>query len=149
METTSSLSSSSYPRSPPHQTRVVGDATRRRTRSTDIVINEPDASSSLVKPKTEPLLLPVKQEHLAMAENDETILKWAWYDYVREETERQRRSLEEIAAHRCGREEGGIIILDDIDEEAPGPSNPVRHGDLGQWCSKDDVRRQRQKCSLV
>ena len=44
---------------------------------------------------------------------------------------RQCRALEEIAAWRRGREEGDIIILDDSDEEAPGPSNPVRHGDPG------------------
>ena len=31
----------------------------------------------------------------------------------------------------------GVVILDDSDEETPGPSNPVLHGDLGQGCSKD------------
>ncbi|KAE8779539.1 Cysteine-rich receptor-like protein kinase 10 [Hordeum vulgare] len=51
--------------------------------------------------------------------------------------ERQRRALEEIAARRCGREEGGVVILDESDEEASMPSNPVRHGDPGQGCSKD------------
>ena len=50
---------------------------------------------------------------------------------VRQEMERQRCALEEIVARRCGREEGGIVILDDSDEEAPWPSNPVRHGDPG------------------
>ncbi|KAE8813501.1 Cysteine-rich receptor-like protein kinase 10 [Hordeum vulgare] len=50
---------------------------------------------------------------------------------------RQRRTLEEIAARHRGREEGGLVILDDSDEEASGPSNPVRHGDPGQACSKD------------
>ncbi|KAE8814687.1 Homeobox protein KNOX3 [Hordeum vulgare] len=73
----------------------------RRTCSGGIVINKPDASSHLVKPKAEPGLLPVKQEHLAI------------------------------------RKEGGIVILDDNDEEAPGPSNRVGHGDPGQGCSKD------------
>ncbi|KAE8801931.1 putative WRKY transcription factor 35 [Hordeum vulgare] len=50
--------------------------------------------------------------------------------------ESQRRALEEIATRRRGRKEGVIVILDEGDEEA-GPSNPVRHGDPGQGCSKD------------
>ena len=55
----------------------------RHTRNTRIN-NEPDASFRLVKPKTEAGLLPVRQEHLAMAAADEAALKWAWDDYVRE-----------------------------------------------------------------
>ncbi|KAE8800915.1 Cysteine-rich receptor-like protein kinase 10 [Hordeum vulgare] len=109
----------------------------RRTRSDGIIINGPDASSRLVKPNTEPGLLPVKQEHLNMAADDETALKWAWDDYLREETERQRRALEEIAARRRGRKEGSLVILDDSDKEASVPSNNVRHSDTGQGCSKD------------
>ena len=57
--------------------------------------------------------------------------------YVREEMARQRRALKEITARRRGREEGGVLFLDDIDEEAPGPSNPPRIGDAGQGCSRD------------
>ncbi|KAE8783891.1 SEC12-like protein 2 [Hordeum vulgare] len=45
-----------------------------RMRNVDLVINEPNTSYCLVKPKTEPRLLPVKQEHLAMAAADETAL---------------------------------------------------------------------------
>ncbi|KAE8815552.1 hypothetical protein D1007_07018 [Hordeum vulgare] len=88
----------------------------RRTRNVDILINEPDAYSRLVKPKTEPGLLSVKQEHPAMAADDEAALKWARDDYVREEMKCQRRALEEIATHRRGREEGGGVILDESDE---------------------------------
>uniref|UniRef100_R7WA37 ABC transporter domain-containing protein n=1 Tax=Aegilops tauschii TaxID=37682 RepID=R7WA37_AEGTA len=51
--------------------------------------------------------------------------------------ERQRRALEEIAAWRRGRDEGGVIVLKDSDEEAPPPTNPVRQGDPGQGCNKD------------
>ena len=86
-----------------------------------------------------------------MAADLETGLKWARDDYVRDEMERQRRALKEIAARRRGRDEGGVVILDDSDEvdgvgaregvgggqrrggreEVPGPSNHVRHGNLG------------------
>ncbi|KAI5010891.1 hypothetical protein ZWY2020_013028 [Hordeum vulgare] len=109
----------------------------QRTRSSCIVINEGGSSSRLVKTKTESMLLPVKKEHLDMTVDDETALKWARDDYVREEMEHQHRALEETVARGRGREEGGGVILDDGDEEAPGPSNPVRHGDPGQGCSKD------------
>ena len=99
----------------------------------------------LVRPKTEPGMeatptpVAVKQEHLDMAADDETALKWARNDYVREEMVRQRRALEEIAARRRGREEGGVVILDDSDEDAPRPSNVKLHrlGDPGQGCSRD------------
>ena len=50
---------------------------------------------------------------------------------------RQRLALEKIAARRHGHEEGGIVILDDSDDDAPGPSNPPRIGDTGQGCNKD------------
>ncbi|KAE8778073.1 Cysteine-rich receptor-like protein kinase 10 [Hordeum vulgare] len=109
----------------------------RRTRNGDIVINEPDASSRLVRPKKESVFLPVKQKHLDMAADDKTALKWAWDDYVREEMERQHRALEEITAWHRGRGEDDVVILDNSDEDAPGPSNPLRHGDLGQGCSKN------------
>ncbi|KAI4975343.1 hypothetical protein ZWY2020_048950 [Hordeum vulgare] len=68
---------------------------------------------------------------------DETALEWARDNYVREEMESQRRALEEIAARCRVREEGGVVILDDNDEDTLGPSNPVRHSDPGQGCSKD------------
>ncbi|KAE8805904.1 Cysteine-rich receptor-like protein kinase 10 [Hordeum vulgare] len=77
-----------------------------------------------------------------MVADEEIVLKWVWDDYVREKMERQRRALEEITAQRGGREEDGGVILDDNDEEAPGPSNPVCHGDPGQGCSKDGGRVQ-------
>ncbi|KAE8781999.1 SEC12-like protein 2 [Hordeum vulgare] len=107
-----------------------------RTRNRGIVINELNATSRLVKPKTEPGLLPVKQEHLTMAADDETALKWD--NYIREEMERQRRALEEIVARRRAHEEDGVVILDDNDEEVPGPCDHVRQADPVQGCSKDD-----------
>ncbi|KAE8816620.1 hypothetical protein D1007_05966 [Hordeum vulgare] len=75
-----------------------------------------------------------------MAAVDETTLKLEWEDDFREDMERQHRTLEEIAARRRGHEEGGIVILNNGDEEAPRPSNPVFHGDPGQGCSKDGDR---------
>ncbi|KAE8779431.1 Cysteine-rich receptor-like protein kinase 10 [Hordeum vulgare] len=45
--------------------------------------------------------------------------------------------MEETFARRRGREEGGVVILDESDEEAPTPSNLVLLGDPGQGCSKD------------
>lgn len=130
---------------------------RRSGRSSGgITINEgrrrepspPRGHLRLVRPKTEPgTPAVVKQEHLDMATaDDEAALKWARDDYVREEVERQRRALEEIEArHRARREEeiAGLIILDDdSDGEAPGPSNPDLHrfGDAGQGCSRDGGR---------
>ncbi|KAE8805130.1 Cysteine-rich receptor-like protein kinase 10 [Hordeum vulgare] len=106
----------------------------RLTRNSALVINE---ASHFVKTKTESTLLLMKKEHEAMAADEETALKWARDDYVWQEMERQRRALEEIAARHCSREEGGGVILDDSDEDTPGPSNPVHHGDLGQGRSKD------------
>ena len=72
----------------------------------------------------------MKKEHEDMAAADETALKWAKADYVREQMECQRRAFEEIVAQRRGREEGGVVVLDSDDEDAPGPSNPPRVGDL-------------------
>ncbi|KAE8817384.1 Cysteine-rich receptor-like protein kinase 10 [Hordeum vulgare] len=143
METTSSFSSGSCSRSSgssallPVKPKPRETSLDRHTRSGSIGINKPDASSRLVKPKTEPTLLPVKQEHPTMATDNETALKWVQDDYVHEEMERQDRALKEIAAQRRGREEDGVVILDDSDEEAPGPSNTVRHGDQWHGCSKD------------
>ena len=56
-----------------------------------------------------------------MTADDETALKCARDDYVRLEMERQRRTLEEIAARCQCRNEAGIIVLEDSDDEAPGP----------------------------
>ena len=70
----------------------------RRTRSGALVINEAARSSlrgsfPLVRPKPEPGLLPVKPEHVEMAAlDDESALKWAKEDYVREQVRRQRRT---------------------------------------------------------
>ncbi|KAE8771296.1 putative WRKY transcription factor 35 [Hordeum vulgare] len=71
----------------------------------------------------------MKKEHEAMVDDEE--------NYIWQEMERQCRALKDIAARCRDREEGCVVILDDSDKEAPGPSNPVRHGDPGQGCSKD------------
>ncbi|KAE8803885.1 Protein kinase APK1A, chloroplastic [Hordeum vulgare] len=47
----------------------------RRTCSGTLVINEASSSSRLVKPKTEPTLLPVKKVQEAIAADEETMLK--------------------------------------------------------------------------
>ncbi|KAE8811928.1 Cysteine-rich receptor-like protein kinase 10 [Hordeum vulgare] len=86
------------------------------------------------------LFLPVKQEHIDMAATNETALKRARDDYIREEMERQRSALEEIVARRRGHEEGDVVVLNDSDEEAPGSSNPVCHGDPREGCNKDGGR---------
>ena len=52
----------------------------------------------------------MKKEHEDMAAADETALKWAKADYVREQVERQHRAYEEIKARRRGRDKGGIIV---------------------------------------
>ncbi|KAE8815744.1 Cysteine-rich receptor-like protein kinase 10 [Hordeum vulgare] len=103
----------------------------------DGVPSPPSSSSRLVKPKTESVLLPMEKEHKAMFVDEEIALKWARDNYVREEMERKHRALEKTATRRRGREEGGIVILDDGDEEVPGPSNPIHQGDRWQGCSKD------------
>ena len=60
----------------------------RRTRSGALVINEGGRPSPrsyrLVRPKTELGLLPMKKKHEDMTAADETALKWAKADYVRE-----------------------------------------------------------------
>ncbi|KAE8800654.1 Cysteine-rich receptor-like protein kinase 10 [Hordeum vulgare] len=65
---------------------------------------------------------------------------WPWLSMTRPPSNGRGtttcRALEELAARRCGREDDGVVILDDNDEEASGPSNPVRHSDPGQGCSK-------------
>ncbi|KAE8819851.1 Cysteine-rich receptor-like protein kinase 10 [Hordeum vulgare] len=73
-----------------------------------------------------------------MAVDDEAALKWARDDYVREEMEHQRDVMEEIAARHRGhvRKEGGVVILDKSDEEAP---TPVCLGDPWHGNNKDDA----------
>ena len=111
----------------------------RRTRSGTLTIPEKGRGGRMrrVRPKTEsePPLLPMKPEHLAMAAADETAMRWAREDYVREQVARQRRALEELKArHPCPvREVDGVLYIDSDEEEA-GPS---RVGDPGQGCSRD------------
>ena len=45
------------------------------------------------------------------APDDESALKWAKEDYVREQVRRQRRAYAELQARRRGREKGGVIVL--------------------------------------
>ena len=91
----------------------------------------------VVRPKTEPGLLPVRKEHAEMAAADETALRWAKADYVCEQVARQRLVYAGIKARRRGREEGGVVVLDNNEEDAPGTSNPPRVGDPCQECSRD------------
>ena len=85
--------------------------------------------------KTEPgLASGVKEEEL----DDEAALKWARDDWAHTEMERQCAAFARFEARRRGRDEGGIVVLDDSDDDAPPPTAPVRHGDAGQGCSRDD-----------
>ncbi|KAE8799454.1 SEC12-like protein 2 [Hordeum vulgare] len=122
METMTSSSSSSRSRSfgsptllPVKQEPQESPLGRRMDRGV-LVINKA-SSFHLVKPKTKPALLPVKKEHEAMAANEETTVEWARDDYVREEMERPRHTLEEITARCCSCEEGVVVILDDSDDD--------------------------------
>ena len=111
-----------------------------RTRSSGVRIGDstpPSGRFVLVEPKPEPGL-PAEYEEIARGGfSDEDALRWARDDYLRDEMVRQRRALEEIAARRRGREdEHDVVILDsDDDEDAPGPSNPLRQP--GNGCSRD------------
>ena len=95
-------------------------------------------SLRLVWPKPEPDMLPVKSEHAGMvAPDDESALKWAKEDYIREQVRRQCRAYLETQARRRA-EEGGVIVIDSDDEGEAGPSSaPPRVGDPGQGCSTD------------
>ncbi|KAM3386635.1 hypothetical protein ACQJBY_009912 [Aegilops geniculata] len=120
----------------------------RRARSGALVINEPSPvtaptrrSLRLVRPKPEPDMLPMKPEHTGMvAPHNESALKWAREDYVREQVRRQRRAYLETQARsraeerRRVAEEGGVIIIDSDDEGEVGPSTAV--GDPGEGCSR-------------
>ncbi|KAE8778227.1 hypothetical protein D1007_48937 [Hordeum vulgare] len=106
-----------------------------RSRGSKLVINEGHCQPSpprgdlflvrLTKDK-EPAKPPVvvKQDHTKMAADLDTVLESSCDDYVREEMERQRCALEEIAAWRRGSEEGGVIVLDDNNEETPVHTTP-------------------------
>ncbi|XBI91164.1 hypothetical protein VPH35_028556 [Triticum aestivum] len=78
-----------------------------------------------------------------VAPDDESALKWAKEDYVREQVRRQRRAYLETQARsraevRRRAEEGGVIVIDSDDEgEARPSSTPPRVGDPGQGCSRD------------
>ncbi|KAE8778480.1 wrky transcription factor 35 [Hordeum vulgare] len=95
----------------------------------------------LAKPKKEKestmLSVAVKQEHVEMAADLDISLKWSCDDYTREKMERQRRAVEEIAAQCRGHKKGGIIILDDSNEEMPEQTARIDSCDPGQGCSKD------------
>ncbi|KAE8813012.1 Homeobox protein KNOX3 [Hordeum vulgare] len=141
METTSSSSSVSRSRSSGSSALLVKSEPQETPLgwhmcSGDIVINEPGASSRLVKPKTESGLLPVKQEHLAMAADDEIAFKWARDDYVRKEKERQRRALDEIAARHRGREEGGVVILETTTRRCRGLPTPFATATQGRGAAR-------------
>ncbi|KAE8803591.1 hypothetical protein D1007_20542 [Hordeum vulgare] len=105
--------------------------------------SRPSGHLRMVTPKKEKeLVMPpviVKQEHVEMAADLDTGLKWSHDDYVWEEMERQRHILEEIAVRRRDHEEGDIIDLDDSDEETPMQTATICSGNLGQGCSKDDA----------
>ena len=68
-----------------------------------------------------------------VAPDDESALKWAKEDYVREQVRRQRRAYLKTQAHshaeqRCRAEEGGVIVIDSDDEGDAGPSSAPRRG---------------------
>ncbi|KAE8808823.1 hypothetical protein D1007_14569 [Hordeum vulgare] len=46
--------------------------------------------------------------------------------------------MDEITERRHGRDEGGIIVLSNNDEEATTPTKPVCSGYPRKGCSKDD-----------
>ena len=106
-------------------------------------------SLRLVWLKPEPDMLPVKPEHAGMvAPDDESALKWAREDYVREQVRRQRRAYLETQARsraearRCA-EEGGVIVIDSDDEVEAGPSSAV--GDPSEGCSSDATGEARDE----
>ena len=119
-----------------------------RARSGALVINEPSPATAptrrslrLVRPKPEPDMPPVKPEHAGMvAPNDESALKWAREDYVREQVRQQRRAYlktqarSRAEARRCA-EEVGVIVIDSDNEVEAGPSCAV--GDPSEGCSRD------------
>ncbi|XBI84546.1 hypothetical protein VPH35_092837 [Triticum aestivum] len=127
----------------------------RRARSGALVINEPSPAMAptrrslrLVRPKPETDTPPMKSEHAGMvAPDDESTLKWAREDYVREQVRRQRQAYLETQARsraearrrrveeRRRAEEGDVIVVDSNDEVETEPSCAV--GDPGEECSRD------------
>ncbi|KAM3241586.1 hypothetical protein ACQJBY_054446 [Aegilops geniculata] len=79
--------------------------------------------------------------------DDESALKWAKEDYIREQVHRQRRAYLETQARsraearRLVAEEGGVIIIDNDGEGEAGPSSAV--GDPDKGCSRDAAREAR------
>ena len=144
---TGSSSSSSHSSGSPTLYNIKAEPTEtplgRCSRSASIVINEGGCASSapprLVKPKMEPGLAAVKTETgLAGVKtelDDAAAMKWAQEDWAQLELERQCRALEEITARRRGRDEGGVVVLYNSDNDAPPP---VRQGDFGQGSSRGD-----------
>ena len=59
-----------------------------------------------------------------VAPDDESALKWAKEDYIREQVHRQRLAYLETQARRRA-EEGGVIVIDSDDEGEAGPSSGV------------------------
>ncbi|KAE8791534.1 hypothetical protein D1007_33984 [Hordeum vulgare] len=102
----------------------------RHSRGDNLIINEdcrqpspPYGHLRLVRPKKESVTpLVVKQEHSEMGAD----LKRCRDNYVRKEMERQHR----------GREEGGVIVLSDIDEKTLAQTVPVRSADPGQAAAR-------------
>ncbi|KAE8795686.1 hypothetical protein D1007_29401 [Hordeum vulgare] len=117
---------------------------RRCSRNNNLVRNKgrrepspPRSHFRLVKPKKEPTTM-VKQEHMKMSADLDAGLEWSRDDYVRQEMEHERRTLEEIAERYRVRNEGGVIVLSDIDEKATAPTKPANSGDPAQGCSNDN-----------
>ena len=137
----SSSSSGGSPCLRPVKPEPQGTPVSARTRSSGVRIgantSPPTGRFVLVKPKPE-RGLPAEYEEIARRGiSDEDALRWARDDYLRDEMVRQRRTLEEIAARKHGREdEHGVVVLDsDDDDDAPGPSNPPHQP--GKGCSRD------------
>ncbi|KAE8800666.1 Homeobox protein KNOX3 [Hordeum vulgare] len=103
---------------------------RRRTRcGGNLIINEggpTDGRPRLVRPKKGPVTpAAIKPEHAAMPADFDTGLQWACDDYVREEMERKRRTLEEIVERRP-LEEADVIILSDDEKETLVHTTPTQ-----------------------
>ena len=81
----------------------------------------------------------VKEEAL----DDEAALKWARDDWVQTERERQRAALARFETRHRGRDEGGIVVLDDSDDDAS--PQPVRHGDAGQGSNRGGRAIKKEK----
>ena len=83
--------------------------------------------------KTEPGLAPVKAEF----DDDDAALEWVRQDSIamekarrEKEKERQCAALRHFEERRHGRDEGGVVVLRDSNDDDDAPL-PVRHGDAG------------------